>query len=269
MKLKIITLAIALIFMSSAAFGQDEDLDQFDFETEPLQEEKPPYFAIAVGYNASFLFPDVAELNDSFVEKFGLQEFPSMMFMSGVQGFTGVVVVPNLRAGFFGAGGSSKVNYDGELTSGDGTALERSAEYSLSYTGFSVDYAWVPIRSLAILPGLNVGWGNVTLEAYQTHKYDEGGTDWGDFSPEGGNYDFMKHAAAGFVFVEPNVNIEFALTNFSMIRVSAGYSMTFIGSMFTSNWEFNRMAALENVPDGINGNGLRLQAGIFVGLFNY
>ncbi|MFP4529591.1 MAG: hypothetical protein ACLFQX_13680, partial [Candidatus Kapaibacterium sp.] len=144
-----------------------------------------------------------------------------------------------------------------------------SGEFSLSYNGFAIDYAITPIKSLAILPGLNLGWGSMTLEAFQTRKYADGGMDWGEFNPGRDGYDFMKHAEAGFMFVEPTLNVEFALTSFSMIRVSGSYAVTFTGSVFTTDWEFNRITPLENVPDGINGNGFKLQAGLFIGLFNY
>ncbi|MFP4529641.1 MAG: hypothetical protein ACLFQX_13930, partial [Candidatus Kapaibacterium sp.] len=109
MKLKLFILSLAAMLAFGSLYAQDEDLDKFDFETEPLQQEKAPYFAIAVGYTANFMFPNVDELNSTFAAEFELENFPSMMYMSGVQGFTGVVVVPNLRAGFFGASGSSLV----------------------------------------------------------------------------------------------------------------------------------------------------------------
>ncbi len=49
-----------------------------------------------------------------------------------------------------------------------------------------------------------------------------------------------------------------------MFRLGVAYSTS-----FGNQWKYNNSADVINMPDKINSNGLVLQTGIFVGLFNY
>ena len=45
------------------ASAQDEDLDSFQFDSEPIQEESIPYFGLGVGYVGTFMYLNFDELN--------------------------------------------------------------------------------------------------------------------------------------------------------------------------------------------------------------
>ena len=75
---------------------------------------------------------------------------------------------------------------------------------------------------------------------------------------------YMIRAKTGFWFVQPMLNLEYAITQFSMIRASVGYNLS-----FSDSWTIDRNATLSNVPTGINPNGLNVQVGIFLGVFGY
>jgi hypothetical protein len=49
-----------------------------------------------------------------------------------------------------------------------------------------------------------------------------------------------------------------------MLRANVNYNLT-----FGNNWTYNRNATLNNVPTGINANGLSAQIGLFIGIFGY
>ncbi|MFW6232926.1 MAG: hypothetical protein ACOC4D_02705, partial [Bacteroidota bacterium] len=68
----------------------------------------------------------------------------------------------------------------------------------------------------------------------------------------------------GFWYLRPTINFEYALTNLVMFRLGASYSYS-----FGEDWQLNETAAVNNVPDNVNGSGLLIQFGLFLGLFNY
>lgn len=250
--LKTAFLIIAFMLVSNInSFAQDDKLDSLSFEVTPVKEEKPPYFALGGGYTGTFLLLKMDDLNAHLkANNFGMSDLKSSMYMSGVQGFTAIGIVPNLRIGFFGMSGTqTSENNVGDTITG--------VDFSLSYTGFALDYGIILGKSIAILPGISAGWVKATIESYRSKNTAE----WVAFKPESAN---MYRAEKSAYFIQPNINLEYALTPFLMARVNAGYSMSFSG-----DWKYNNTGTLSNVPKGINANGLTLQFGVFVGLFNY
>jgi len=127
-----------------------------------------------------------------------------------------------------------------------------------------MDYGFVLFKSLAVLPGINLGWGGLTLESYQ------GVTDynWSNFNTKVDSLNFMNRAKTTFSFIQPNLSIEWTLTPYFMIRGNVGYNYSFALSG-DWDWELNKYSNLKEVPKGINASGLTAQFGIFLGLFNY
>ena len=264
MKIKIFALAL-ILFGSLTAWSQDNMLDSLDlsFESTPLKEEKIPYFAIAGGFTGTIFFPNgFGEMNKLIETNFpsmGTERLKGSIFMPGAEGFTAIGIIPNMRLSFFGAGGSQTI----KAVNADTT---RSIDYSLSFNGLSFDYAWVPIRRLAILIGVNLGWGTMAIEYYRTTKE----INWNDFGEDVNPNNFMSRAEAGFWLIQPHLNIEFAVTPFIALRGSAGYSYSLMG-----NWKFNQNStfppkpASNKPPDKLNADGMYVQFGLFLGLFNY
>lgn len=260
MKLRTFSIAFVLAVVSFTSItAQDDKIDGLAFDSEPLREEKAPYFAIAGGYTGSFFYANFEDLN-SLIKNgtFNMSEgFSAPIYMSGVQGFTGIVIVPNMRAGFHSQSGSLKMEKAFNI---EGADYKRTVDYAVSMNGITIDYAITIAKSLAIIPGVTAGWGNLSLETYQAPSE----LDWSNFQPNSDGKTFLQRAEAGFWLVQPNLNIEFALTNFFMLRANAGYSLSIM-----RDWKMNKSSTLKNVPEKINGNGLHLQFGIFLGLFNY
>jgi len=255
---KIVLTAIIMVMTVVSVFAQDERLDDFTFDTEPIQRESIPYFAVAGGAIVGFHFGNYDDLNAQLAAGgFGVEAFDGQLTLWGAQGFTGTVFVPNLRIGFFGMSGKKTQSVD---IPNDGGTTTQYVDYSISQSGLSLDYAWVPFKSFAILPGVSVGRGQLTVEAYKTAT----GVDWTGFSPNPTNLSNLQRLENGYWFVKPELYFEYALTNFLMFRASAAYNMT-----FGSSWKYNNESEIANMPDTFNANALQVQVGLFLGLFNY
>jgi len=254
--MKNITIFLVVLFFNLfSMFAQDDKLDSLNFEMTPVKEEKPPYFAFGGGYTGTFLMLNMDDLNAHIKNnKFGVPDMKATLYMSGAQGFTAIAVIPNVRIGFFGMGGTtvSEIKTDPATT---------GVSYAVSYTGFSIDYGFVPLRALAVLPGISGGWVTTTIESYQSKNTSDFTKDFKSGS-DAANY--LYRATGSFYFVQPNLNIEYAITKFLMARANVGYSFS-----FSPDWKFNGTGTLNNVPKGINANGLTLQFGVFIGIFNY
>lgn len=256
-KLSLLIILCSLLF-NSKSFSQDDRLDELEFESATIKEEKPPYFAIGGGYTGTFIFTNFDELNKKLLEKtylFPENALSAPIFLSGVQGFTAIGIIPNVRLGFLGMGGSKSVEKKDTIVN-----LNKNVEYTLSFQGLSIDYGIILMKSLALIPGITLGWGKRTIEVYQAPAE----ISWERFEAMGNIVNFLNRAEGNFYFVQPNINFEYALTPFFMIRANAGYALSFSG-----DWTFNRTAKLINVPDKIDANGFTIQFGLFLGLFNY
>jgi len=230
--------------------AQDDKLDKLSFEESPLLDEKQPYFAVGGGFLGTFLFTNFDELNVS-ATAFGVGEFKSPVFLTGAQGFTAIGVIPNIRIGVLSVGGKAT----SQVT--DTASITKTMEYSTSLTGLTLDYAIQPFKHFAVVPGVMLGFGTVAVERSQTTA----SRSFTDPIPSTNNY--FHRLDASTIALQPNLNIEYAITQFSMIRVNAGYMMSFMG-----DWKADRQTIVTGVPDKINSSGLTLQFGIFVGLFN-
>ncbi len=252
----IITVIIISILGYANSMGQDDELSRLGFEEMPIKEEKQPYFGIGAGLTGSFLFINLDDLNNH-IKGFELDgTYKSPIFIIGGEVMSVPFILQNTRVSFFWLGSATELKNETQ---------KKYLEYYISLSGFSFDYVYLPFKSLAILPGISTGWGQIQLEAYQGDI-----ANWESFIFKPDNNNFLNRAETGFIFLQPHLHLEYALTDFFVIRLSASYNMSFRGALWTEDWKFNRTAKLENVPEGIGkSDGLILQIGLFIGLFNY
>lgn len=258
---KLLVILITIFAVNYTYSLQDDRLDDFSFESSELKQESTPYFAIAGGATFTFHFANFDEINKHLVDnEFGLgKEFSGTMSLWGGEGFTGVVYVPNLRAGFFSYGGANAISK--EIFSGEeNLAITREVEYKVGMSGISLEYAYVPLKAFAIVSGVAVGIGDLTISTYDTPVE----SNWENHSPNQLRNNYVSIASTDYWFVKPTLNFEYALTNFLMFRVGVSYNLT-----FGSDWKQNYSSTLNGVPDDLNAKALQIQAGIFLGLFNY
>ena len=120
-----------------------------------------------------------------------------------------------------------------------------------------VDYAIVPAKGLAILPGVGFGFGTHTLAVFQSEP-EATWENWG-----GGSNSFAELERSTLMLV-PRLNVEYAFTPFIAVRAAAIYNWQFSAN----DWTGNRVATVSGVPDDLNMSVFSAQIGLFVGLFN-
>ncbi len=246
-------------FSVSLLQAQDDRLDDLSFDEAPLKDEVIPYFAIGVGPVFNFAFADLKEVNARGAQ-LGLGEIKSPVFQIGAELFTAIGLISNVRLGFSWVSGSSTTSAD---VSVNNVAVNRTLLYGISSRTVHIDYAWVPVKSLAILPGVGLGWGDQRLETYQSQKQ----LNWADladstnFAPSPNAYTALKQST---LYVLPRLNIEYAVTPFLNLRANASYTV----QVSQGDWKANNYATVADVPSSISVSGLNLQFGVFVGLFN-
>jgi len=254
----LIAILVALTLVSTS-WAQDEKLDDLSFEEAPLKDEAVPYFAIGVGPVFNFAFASTADVN-SRAAAIGLGEVSSPVFQIGAEIFTAVGVIPNLRLGFSWTSGSNSSTAD--VTVGS-VFVQRSMRYGITSRTFHLDYAWVPVKSLAILPGVGFGWGDHRIETFQsTPTMDWNSlTDSATIAPPPNAYSVIEQNT---LYLLPRLNVEYAVTPFLNLRAQAAYTWQFTGS----DWVGNNNATVNNVPSNISVSCFNFQFGVFVGLFN-
>jgi len=258
MRRSFLAILVALTTLS-AVRAQDDRLDDLSFDEAPLKDEAVPYFAVGVGPVFNFVFPTMTDVNAR-AAALGLGEVKAPIFQLGAEIFTAVGIVPNVRFGFSWVSGTASISSD--VTVGTET-VNRTLSYGISSRTFHLDYAWVPAKSLAILPGLGFGWGEQRVETYQAQKELDWTnlTDTTSFAPSPNAYTTLEQSTLYFL---PRLGIEYAVTPFLNLRAMASYTVQVSGS----DWTGNNYATVKNVPDGVSVSGLNLQFGVFVGLFN-
>lgn len=241
---------ICIILLSTfVANAQDDKLNQFSFEDVPTEDVRPPYFAVAGGPTATWLFTNLSDVN-SFINGIAGSSYASPLLMFGGEGFFAIGFIPNVRAGIMGAASINTIQ---------NTDKTRRVEYSLSLTGIVLDYAITPFKGFSIIPGVAGGLGVSNFEITQA----SGNQTFGQITPTPAATNYMRRLRSNLTYVMPRLNLEYAFTSFSMIRVNAGYNLSFMGE-----WQADNLSPVSGVPAGINATGLTVQVGLFVGLFN-
>lgn len=238
--------------MNSTVFAQDDKLNQFSFEDVPTEEAKPPYFAVSGGFISTWLFTNLTDLNALTNGVVG-SSYNSPIVLFGGEAFAAIGIIPNVRVGFMSIG---SVNTLQNIAS---ASLTRQTEYSISMNGVSIDYAWTPFKGFAVIPGVRGGWGAVNYEISQSSASQQAYP----LFPISSTANSMRRMRSNMLFAMPNVNVEYAFTLVSMVRLNVGYNLSFM-----QDWRADNAATITGVPATINASGLTAQVGLFVGLFN-
>ncbi len=242
------------VFLSA----QDDEID-VPFENEPLTEDARTYFVLAGGVTYDFLL-----LNDNHLNSF--ESWPdlklsSLLHLIGGQAVVGIPWVKNLRVGVLGYSGRSEseisiIKVGSGFFISDTDDMFAQSSLSTSMFGFSVHYGFVPFEHFAILGGVNAGWSDVTYEVYTAFaEIDER-------APFGFGMDRYKKE---LFFAMPNIQLEYAITSYIVIRADASYNLT-IGQ--DTDWVYNKLDKTTVNPD-FDLNGFKVGLGIMVGLVNF
>lgn len=261
--------AVCLCFaFSTNAFSQDDQVDKLTFGKEYAPDEiKAPYFGMGAGYTGSFYFPTFDDLNLKLTEfGFGNEVLAAPVYLNGFEVFTSIPYLRNFKLSFNYKKGSLNAEYNTSLAADESVTVHHSADYTIDLVGFNVNYCFTVYKNLSINPGVGFGGGNLTFDIAQTQS----NTTWDKINPDATTNNYSFNTAAGFLYIQPNLNVEYAFTPWLLARVAANYNVSFmnVGLLGNNEWQLNNTATIQDVPSNISANGYAFEFGIYLGLFN-
>ncbi len=259
---------LAFLLGTPELSAQDEDtteFDDFDFDEIPVDDFEADYVGFGLGYLGNYGLLPLDEAS-SLATSLGMPEFGSGLLSHRLGLFIGGIGLPNLRYGFyFPMGGSKEVTGDTTILN---TEYERKVVFSSNRLSFQVDYAIpLPADGLVFFPGLMVSSEQSELELYQTRKDDltydilfdpdeYNGSQSANAEPI--NYGRIQRSS---IQLQPTLTIDYAVNYFLLLRAGAGYGFNVSGE-----WEHSSGIPVSGAPD-IQSDGMQIQFGLFVGLF--
>lgn len=243
MNKRIIPIIIVLLLASMRLSAQDETA--WDAK-----------FAAGGGYTPGWFMPDLTVINQK-VESFGVGKFPASGFYAqGGTGFISIAIIKNIRIGGMGLGGSSK---NSAVVQGK----RREAVYSIGMGGLTIEYTMPFIKTVAVSAGVILGRGGSSVDLYENMGPENWDNVWTDVSSQQAQ---TKHRTLSnsYFLISPTLNVDIPFYRFFAFRLGAGYNLA-----LGNSWQADNGLELTNVPGDLNSNSLFIQAGIFIGFFNY
>lgn len=264
---RIVTPLLLALITCVAAVAQDTT-DLFNFDDIPIDDEgRLPYVGIGGGYLGMMQFMNFDQLN-TLSSTLRTGTFDGQMLLHGGGGIASVIIIPNLRLGAFGLGGSvERTNTEPIVINSEN--YNRTLRFDVGITAAQIDYAIPLSKSITLFPGVMLGAGSHAIELTQHRAggsllFPEVLSDTifsGSTAP--GAFNRSARISTGGIYYQPMVNIEYVTISILMLRLGVGYSGFAMG-----DWTNEAGVAVSNAPD-IKADGLTAQLGISVGLFQH
>lgn len=246
------TLLTLLVFGSTFLFSQEESV--------PILKPKKEIIRMggAGGFTPFVLFWNVKNVNESMATLSNFPQFKDQpMVLFGGQGYGYIMFIQNLRIGGIGAGGSQSSSVIGI------DRFRRDADIDIGFGGVTVEYSIPITERLDIVPGIMLGGGGIDLKL-RRDRY--GIKDWNNLINEVGSGDnaenFRRTFEGSFFIYQPTLNFEYAVLRWIGFRIGVSY----VG-MIAPAWKLDEAFDVVGVPDKLNGSGLTINAGVFLGTF--
>jgi hypothetical protein len=255
---------LVLFLLGATLSLHAQEGDEYDFNDIPVDDQALPYIGVGGGYLGMVGLLDYDELN-KIGEGLGMgaESFKGPMWFHGGGGFTAIYVIPNVRLGIYGSGGSKEVSRTVTLNNVD---YKRTLRFGMTMTAVQLDYAFPLVGKLSVFPGVLLGLSNYDLNATQYRQDTVGfGGLLGSAGFDGTDTDNLNretHLTTSTFFVHPALNLEYPLTQFFLLRLGAGYGWSFP----FGEWETPNEVVAKDVPN-LKADGLIVQFGLFIGLF--
>lgn len=227
------------------------------------QDERPRTFFDAPfggggGIVPAWFMPNVDDLNSK-LGAFRTEELStSGYFAFGGAGFAYIGIIPGLRIGGLGIGGTMKAT-------GIKDGTEREIVYSNSFGGFTVEYTMPFIKSIGVSAGVIIGGGELAIMISRNKGNYQWNNVWTEISDTAFSASsFTRNLKKEYFTLAPTLTVDIPLYRFLALRVGAGYSFAIGG-----DWKVDNDQQIFNVPDSFNGNNLFIQTGIMFGFFAY
>lgn len=211
-------------------------------------------FGVAGGFSTVYVMPELVPL-DSYLEGFGLSKMSDKGVLTwGGGGYAYIMVVPNLRIGGMGFGGSISEN-------ATINGINKEAVYSIGGGGLTIEYTLPFIKKAAVSIGAMIGGGSAELELYQN----KGLADWNDVWTDIANAKLNSHKLTNeFFTISPTLNLDIPITRFMAFRLGAGYLLS-----FSNEWTVDNGITLSTVPENLNSSSFFIQTGLYFGFFAF
>ena len=215
-------------------------------------------FGGGIGYVPAWYIPNLDPINTQ-LNQIGIPELnTSGFYSSGIAGFLYVGFVKDFRIGGMGFGGSLS-------TSQTINNLNKEVVYSLSGGGVTLEYTVPFIKNVGVSVGAIIGTGSMELEFYSNNGEFSWGGMWEELSDPNNSSDshYGKLRNHYWMFT-PTINFDYPIYRFVVIRIGAGYQLT-----FADDWTADNDQPVSGIPSDLNGNSFFIQSGIFVGFFSF
>jgi hypothetical protein len=231
----------------------------FIFAASLIAQEKKYFdspFGGGGGYVPGWFFANLDPINSQ-LQQINMPELTTNGFYtSGGAGFIYLGTIPGLRVGGMGFGGAAS-------ESGTFNGLNREAVFSVSGGALSIEYTLPFLKDIGISIGGLIGAGSLEIDLYSN----SGSFNWDGIWTEitsGQTQNFNRTLNNSYYFFSPTLNVDVPVYRFLNVRLGVGYQIT-----FGDSWTIENDRDLSNVPSDINGNGLFIQSGIFIGFFSF
>lgn len=248
--MKRVTLNILLlVLIVSIGVAQEDPI--------PPKRSKAAKIGGLAGFTPGWLFVDVKEINNFLQAGKAAPLKDNGVFLTGGGGAAYIMLVPNLRVGGVGMGGSIS------SISTDAGGLRREADLHVGYGGVTAEYVVPVVERFDVAFGSMFGGGGIDITLRQSNGTSN--TWLGEQRYLGGSGSVpntTRKLGGAFFVVIPSVNFEYAVTGWVGIRLGASYV-----TMFSPTWKVDDEFELLGVPSSVKGSGFMINAGLFVGTF--
>lgn len=213
-------------------------------------------FGVAAGPLSVYVKPDLSPINP-YVNNFGLDNIAENgMFTWGGGGYAYIMIVPNLRIGGMGFGGSST----NSKTLG---GVTKESVYSYGAGAFTVEYTLPFVKNMALSVGAIIGGGYAELQLYERGENVNWSDVWKSFDDS--NTNFKSHKLSNkFFTLSPTINLDVPLTRFIAFRLGGGYIIS-----FSNEWTADNGVSLSGVPGSLTSSSFFIQTGLYFGFFAF
>ncbi len=255
-------LVTVFLLMLGAVVARAQN-DDFNFENIPVDEDQIPYIGVGAGYVNFLSIVNDPELN-SVSQQLGLGDMGTTLLMHGGGGWTVVGLIPNVRLGVYGAGGSKSRS---ATYSVNGNDFQRTIRFHEGLTAADIDYVFpLFFRGFAITVGSMVGVSTHELTITQTQQngvtFSDLLTRYQDTIPSTSARNRQTQISQSNLFFYPRIDFELAVSPFILLRAAAGWQL----SANIGDWTDGEGTTIQSVPN-IKPDGPMLHFGVFLGLF--
>lgn len=213
-------------------------------------------FGAAGGFTPMIMFPNFDDINPE-ISKLNIDQLDGPILAWGGGGYAYIMIIDNFRLGGVGfSGAKTRSNNFGDFNN--------EVNYSLGGGAVTAEYTMPFIKGMALSAGIMIGGGSLEIDIYRNIGDFNWNSVWDKIvsGDESQTKEFTLDNS--FWFFTPTLNLDLPITRFLALRGGLGYQFT-----FGNEWEIANSKKLNDVPSGINGNGLVIQTGILIGLFAF